>query len=89
MLERDVEVVNRLGLHARAATRLVQLAAQFDARITLQQGKEVAEADSVLGILLLQGNQGKRVKVRCEGPQAAEALEAVCELFAARFDEQE
>ncbi|SHI05885.1 HPr family phosphocarrier protein [Ferrimonas marina] len=88
-IERDVEVINKLGLHARAATRLVQLAAGFDAQICLSQGEQQAEADSVLGILLLQGSQGKTVTVRCQGPDADDAMEAVCNLFAARFDEAE
>ncbi|GAA4901666.1 HPr family phosphocarrier protein [Ferrimonas pelagia] len=82
-------MINKLGLHARAATRLVQLASRFDAHITLHQDEQSADADSVLGILLLQGSQGKNVTVRCCGPDAQPALEAVCQLFAARFDEKE
>ncbi|MBW3165807.1 HPr family phosphocarrier protein [Ferrimonas balearica] len=89
MLERRVTIINKLGLHARAATRLAQLAQTFDAKLTLTQGDQQATADSVLGLLLLQSCQGKEVLIQAEGPQAEPALDAVCQLIAARFDEAE
>ena len=88
-LEDTFLIKNKLGLHARAATVLAQLAVQFDASITiLQDGKEAA-GDSVLGLMLLESSQGKEVKVVCEGPDAEQALHAVGQLIAQRFNEQE
>ncbi|QIZ77896.1 HPr family phosphocarrier protein [Ferrimonas lipolytica] len=86
---RQVVVINRLGLHARAATRLTQLATTFDAQIELQLEQQQANANSILGILMLQGCQGKEITVCSYGPDALAALDAICELFASRFDEDE
>lgn len=82
-------IKNKLGLHARAASVLAQLAVQFDATITLFQDEKQAAGDSVLGLMLLESSQGKEVKVVCEGPDAEPALAAIGELIAQRFNEQE
>ena len=82
-------IQNKLGLHARAATVLAQLATSFDATITLEQDQKSAEADSVLGLLLLESSQGKEVKVTCEGPDAEKALIAIGNLIADKFNEQD
>ena len=82
-------IQNKLGLHARAATVLAQLAVQFDAKITLYQDDKEAEGDSVLALMLLESSQGKEVRVVCEGPDADAALTAIGELIAQRFHEQE
>ncbi len=86
---REVDVINKQGLHTRAATRLAQLATTFDAVITLQLGDQTAQADSILGMLMLQGCQGKSITILSQGKDAQAALEAICHLFANRFDEQE
>ena len=88
-LTRTLKVVNKLGLHARAATRLAQLAHNYDARIQVVHGDQSASADSVLGLLMLQTCQGQEVTVICEGRDAEPALEAVTQLFSGRFDESE
>jgi phosphocarrier protein NPr len=82
-------IVNKCGLHARAATVLAQLAVNFDATVTLYQDDKQANADSVLALLLLESSQGKYVKVVCEGPDADAALKAVGELIEHRFNEDE
>lgn len=82
-------IKNKLGLHARAATVLAQLALQFDATITLHQDDKQAEGDSVLALMLLESSQGKEVKVVCEGPDAKAALAAIGDLIEQRFHEQE
>jgi len=82
-------IENRLGLHARAASVLAQLATSFDAKVTLQQGEKEAEADSVLALMLLEGAQGKKIKVTCSGPDAKLALKTIGELIADKFHEQE
>jgi len=88
-LEDTFLIKNKLGLHARAASVLAQLAVQFDASITLHQDDKQAAGDSVLALMLLESSQGKEVKVVCEGPDAEPALAAIGELIAQRFNEQE
>lgn len=90
MVERSLEIVNRLGLHARAAAKLVHLTSSFDSRILLltEEGEEI-DAKSILGVLLLAAGQGMRLTLRCEGADETEALEAVAAMFADRFGEGE
>ena len=86
-LKKTVTIVNQLGLHARAATKLVQLCRQFDAKIELQQEGQTADASSVLALLMLASSKGKTLEV-CEGAQAQEALNAVVALIENGFDEE-
>ncbi|AMF96062.1 HPr family phosphocarrier protein [Vibrio fluvialis] len=87
---RTVLIQNRLGLHARAAVKLVELAQSFDAVLTIQsqEGKE-ATADSVMGLLMLESAQGQNVTISAEGSQAEQALDAVCHLIEDKFEEEE
>ena len=87
MLERDLPVVNKLGLHARAAVKLVQLLGSFQSNATLSgRGREV-NAKSIMGVMLLAAAQGTTVRLRVEGPDEAEAADAAAALFARCFDE--
>ncbi len=88
-LEKTLLIVNKLGLHARAATQLVQLANQFDAEISIQQGEKTASANSVLGLMMLESYQGKEVNVISEGAEAEEALAAIEKLIVEKFNENE
>lgn len=88
-IEKSLLIVNKLGLHARAATQLVQLANQFEAEITLTLGQKSASANSVLGLMMLEGNQGKEVKVVSEGKDAEPAMAAIEKLIVEKFNEQE
>lgn len=81
-------IVNELGLHARAATKLVQLAARHRCEVELEKDGQVANAKSIMGVLLLCGSPGSRLTVRARGPEAAEAVEAIGALIAARFGEE-
>lgn len=87
MVERDLEVINRLGLHARAAAKLVHAAGLFSSQVYLAMDGEEVDAKSILGILLLAAAQGSEVTIRCDGPDEQQALTAVAELFAQRFGE--
>lgn len=80
---------NKLGLHARAATKLAQLTQGFDATITVAQDGQKVDAASVMCLMLLASRQGKEVEVCAEGPEAEPALAAVTELFEQRFEESE
>jgi len=87
---KTVLIQNRLGLHARAAVKLVELAQSFVATLTIenQEGK-IVTADSVMGLLMLESAQGQNVTIHSEGQQAKESLEAVCALIEHKFDEDE
>jgi phosphocarrier protein len=87
MLERDIEVINRLGLHARAAAKLVQLLASFKSGAMMScRGREI-NAKSIMGVMLLAAAQGSRVHLRLDGPDEAEAMQAAVDLFGRCFDE--
>lgn len=88
-LEKKLTIINKLGLHARAATQLVKLAQGFDSSITIVQGDKSASADSVLGLMLLESHQGKEINVVAEGGDAETAMAAVETLITARFNEAE
>jgi len=88
MKEREIEVVNRLGLHARAAAKLVHEAGSYRSEVELVQDGEGVDAKSILGILMLGAAQGTKLTIRCDGDDEAQALEGVTSLFAARFDEE-
>jgi phosphotransferase system HPr (HPr) family protein len=88
MVERESEIVNRLGLHARAAAKLVHTAGAFQSRVTVAKDGEEVDAKSILGVLLLAAGQGSTVTVRCEGQDEEAALQAVTGLIANRFDEE-
>lgn len=88
-VEKHFLIENKLGLHARPATLLAKLAMEFDATISIEQGDKIAEADSVLALMLLESSHGKEILVRCEGPQQELALNAIGELIKAKFNEGE
>jgi len=84
------EILNTRGMHARAASKLVQLASRFPCEIWLSgDEEEQVNGKSVMGVLLLCGSQGTVVRVRAIGPQASEAVAAIGELIASRFGEAE
>lgn len=88
MLERELTITNRLGLHARATAKLVQLLAPFRSNVTLAaKGREV-NAKSIMGVMLLAAGQGTPVTVRAEGEDEQAVLDAVVSLFERRFDEE-
>ena len=87
MIERDVEIVNRLGLHARAAAKLVHLAGRFRSDVKLLKDGETVDGKSILGLLMLAAAQGERVRLRTDGPDENEAMTALEDLIARRFEE--
>jgi phosphotransferase system HPr (HPr) family protein len=90
LIETPLAVVNRLGLHARAAAKLVHLASAYESRVTLvaPDGEEI-DAKSILGILLLAASQGSRLTLRCDGSDERRATDEILALFADRFGEGE
>ena len=88
MTEREVEIVNRLGLHARAAAKLVHVAGRFRSDVKLLKDGEVVDGKSILGLLMLAAAQGERIRLRCDGPDEDQAVAAVAELIERRFEEE-
>ena len=87
MIERELVVSNRLGLHARATAKLVQLLSGYKCSATLlAKGREI-NAKSIMGVMLLAAGQGTPVTLRVEGEDEAAAADAVQSLFERRFDE--
>src|SRR5215469_435691 len=80
-------IVNQLGLHARAATKLVQLASRFPCDVEVSRDDQSANGKSVMGVLLLCGSKGTVIEVRARGDQAQECVSAIGELIAGRFGE--
>ncbi len=89
MISRDIEIKNKLGLHARAAAKLVHTAARFKSDIKVKKGDEEVDGKSILGILLLAAGRGSVVTIRADGEDEREALDAVEKLIDAKFDEVE
>jgi phosphocarrier protein HPr len=86
--EATVEVKNRLGLHLRAASALAQTAAKFSSQVMIGRGKDLINAKSVTGLMMLGAAQGTKLKVRAEGADARDALKAIQELFDDLFGEE-
>ncbi len=82
-----VTVLNRLGLHMRPADMLVRTASRFQSQIEIAKDGQVVDCKSILGILTLAASQGTQLQLRAVGGDAAEAVQAISELFAQSFDE--
>lgn len=89
MITRDIEIKNKLGLHARAAAKLVHCAARFKSDIKVRKGDEEVDGKSILGILLLAAGRGSVITIRADGSDERDALDAVENLIDSKFDEVE
>tara|TARA_B100000767_G_C19541067_1_gene440818 strand:+ start:329 stop:604 length:276 start_codon:yes stop_codon:yes gene_type:complete len=89
LFKRTLVISNKLGLHARAATKLAQLSQQFKAKITIEVNEKKVDATSVIALMLLAASQGKAITVLAQGTDAKQALNAICQLFCNKFDEGE
>ncbi len=88
MIRQEVEIRNALGLHARAAARLVQVATRFRSRILVTHDGRTANGKSILGLLTLVGGPGARLMISAEGADEEDALRALVELVAGRFGDE-
>ena len=88
-IRKTLAIVNKLGLHARAAAKLVDLASGFESRIRICRDGREADAKSIMKMMMLAASKGTRVEVLAQGNDAAEAAEAIERLVAGRFDEPE
>lgn len=89
MLQRTVTIKNKLGLHARAAAKLVNTAGRFESSVQLSNAQKHADAKSIMGIMMLAAAQGTQLELVVEGEDEAEALESVVSLIDNLFGEEE
>jgi phosphocarrier protein len=89
VIQREIAIRNRLGLHARAAAKFVQTASRFKSAVKVRKNGEEVDGKSILGILLLAASQGTRILVSVSGEDEADALAAVEDLVSRSFDEGE
>ena len=86
---REIEIVNKKGLHARASAKFVQTAEQFDATITVSRGNESVGGTSIMGLMMLAAGPGITITIQATGNEAAAAVDALCALVASRFGEED
>ncbi len=89
MLQQEVEIINKLGLHARASAKLTQVAGGFEAGVWLTRNGRRVNAKSIMGVMMLAAAKGTTVLIETDGPDEVEALSALAQLVANRFDEDE
>jgi len=88
-LVREVQIVNKKGLHARASAKFVQVAEQYDANIKVTRGQETVGGTSIMGLMMLAASPGTKITIAVTGNEAEEAMNALCELVARRFGEED
>ncbi len=86
---RDIQIINKLGLHARASAKLTQTASAFPCQVFLARNGRKVNAKSIMGVMMLAATRGTTVTLETEGEQAQEAMEAMVALINNRFDEGE
>ncbi|MGF1546568.1 MAG: HPr family phosphocarrier protein [Thiotrichales bacterium] len=89
MISREVEVVNKLGLHARAAAKLVALASRFTSHIEIERAQRRVNGKSIMGVMMLAAAKGSSVSLHVDGDDEHDAIRALVELFQGRFGEAE
>ena len=87
-MERTVDIVNRLGLHARAAAKLVTLASKFSSDVRVRKDAREVSGKSIMGVMMLAAAQGSQITLIVEGEDAEKALDELCGLVADRFGEE-
>jgi phosphocarrier protein HPr len=89
MLQREIEIVNKLGLHARASARLTQLAGRFKSDVWASRNGRRVNAKSIMGVMMLAAAKGSRIVLETDGPDEQDAMQALQALIADRFGEGE
>lgn len=86
-MKRSYEIVNKLGLHARAAAQFVKLASKYEAELTIVKDDQSVNGKSIMGIMMLAAGIGSTIDIEAEGADAEALLDALGELIAAKFNE--
>ena len=84
---RVATIQNKRGLHARAAAKFAQVAGEFDAQVTVSRGGQSVSGISIMGLMMLAANHGTQISLSATGAQATAALDAICGLIDAKFEE--
>jgi phosphocarrier protein HPr len=87
-LSRELQIVNKRGLHARASAKFVQMVERFNAEVWVTRGSETVGGTSIMGLMMLSAGPGTSIIVAVAGPEAEAALEAITELVAGKFNEE-
>jgi phosphocarrier protein len=86
--EKEITIVNRLGLHARPAAMFVRIASRHRCDVWVSKEGEEVNGKSIMGLMMLAAGQGSKLKIRCQGAEAGEALRELEELIASKFNEE-
>ena len=86
-IEKEITIVNRLGLHARPAAMFVRISSRYRAEVWVAKEGEEVNGKSIMGLMMLAAGQGSKLNIRCEGPDADKAMEELEALINARFNE--
>lgn len=89
MLQQEVEIRNKLGLHARASAKLTQIAGKFKSEVWVSRNGRRVNAKSIMGVMMLAAAKGSKIVIEANGPDEAAALTALVDLVADRFGEEE
>ena len=89
MLQQEVEIINKLGLHARASARLTETAGRYASQVWVSRNGRKVNAKSIMGVMMLAAAKGSRILIETEGPHESEAMSALSQLVAERFGESE
>ena len=89
MIQQEVEIVNKLGLHARASAKLTQLASKFRSEVWMTRNKRRVNAKSIMGVMMLAAGKGAVVALEADGPDEQECMAAMLNLIGNKFDEGE
>jgi phosphocarrier protein HPr len=87
MLRREIEIINKLGLHARASAKLTQLAAKYQCDVSLERNGRRVNAKSIMGVMMLAAGKGSKVTFETDGPDEADAMDALAALINDYFGE--
>jgi phosphocarrier protein HPr len=86
-IEKEIAIINRLGLHARPAAMFVRISSRYRAEVWVSKEGEEVNGKSIMGLMMLAAGQGSKLKIRCEGPDADRAMEELEALISAKFNE--
>mgnify|MGYP006327805747 FL=1 len=87
MLKQEIEIVNKLGLHARASAKLTQMASRYQSDVHIARNGRRVNAKSIMGVMMLAAGKGSKVTLETSGPDEEEAMTALCALVADCFGE--
>tara|TARA_Y100001936_G_scaffold157909_1_gene154244 strand:- start:7003 stop:7269 length:267 start_codon:yes stop_codon:yes gene_type:complete len=88
-MQKEIEIINKLGLHARASAKITQLASEFQSEVWLSRNKNRVNAKSIMGVMMLAANKGSKIMIETIGPDESEAMLAIINLIENYFGEDE